>query len=401
MTTVSLVEARRLALVAQGFHRPRASGRVDVRLLRRVIEHTGIVQLDFVDAVAPAHHLVFFSRIGPFEPDRLDDFIYVKREVTEQWAHQACLVPVDEWPLLVSLHTEGTDRRVRALHEFAAQQPAYLERVLAEVRDRGPLAPTDLPDPERAVARTDWGWTAPRIALEALLLRGEVAVAHRRDDLMRVFDLAARVIPERYVTQTVPREEAQRRLMERAARAHGIGIAADLADYYQIPVAEADARLRELVDAGTLEEVRVEGWRAPAYRHAEVEPPADLHASALLAPFDPVMWTRERLLRLFNFEFRLEVFVPRAKRKWGYYVLPFLFEDRLVGRVDLAADRKRGHLVVEAAYLERGEDGEAVSEALASELWTLAEWLELDEVDVGRRGSLTVPLVSAVKTATA
>ena len=235
-----------------------------------------------------------------------------------------------------------------------------------------------------------------KIALEALFVRGDIAVAERRSDLARAFDLAERVLPRKVVDRSYDVHEAQRELLRIAARALGVATAADLADYYGLPAATAAPRIDELVAALDLVPVEVEGWRGPAYRHPDAEDPGEVNAQALLAPFDPLIWHRPRVQRLFDFEYRVEIFVPELKRRWGNYVLPFLYGDRLVGRVDLEADRKKSILEVHAAYLEPGADGRDVSEALADELWALAEWLELEDVNVGRRGSLVIPLRGAV-----
>ena len=400
LTALSLADARRLALAAQGFHHPLPRGRVDTRHFRRVFDDVGAVPMDFVDVLAPAHYLTFFARLGGYERERLDDAVYHRRLFTEHWAHQASLVPVEHWPLLRDARVDD-DRRIRALREFAEQHPDYRRRVLDYVREHGPLTAGELPQlegsPERP--RDDWGWTVPRIALEALFVRGDLAVAERRPDLARAFDLADRVLPAKVVRKSYETHEAQRELLRIAARALGVGTPGDLADYYGFPVTTATPRIDELVEAGDLEPVEVEGWRGPLYRHAEAEDPGDVDAQALLAPFDPLIWNRQRVQRLFDFEYRLEIFVPELKRRWGNYVLPFLFGDRLVGRVDLEADRTKRALEVHAAYLEPGTDGHAVSEALADELWALAEWLELDDVNVGRRGSLVIPLRGAVAAA--
>lgn len=394
---VSIAEARRLALAAQGFDRKRAPGRVDARHFRRVMEAVRAVQIDFVNVLVPAHYLAFFSRIGPYERSRLDDFTYRKREVVEHWGHQASLVPVEHWPLLTAARLDD-DRRVRALSEFAEANPDYLQRVLEVVREHGPITAAEIPHLEGAPdrPRDGWGWTVPKIALEALLVRGEVAVAHREEDLARAFDLAERIIPKKHRARTVDPEEAQRELMRLAARAQGVATAGDLAEYYGLPVTTARERIVELLDEEALIEVEVEGWRETAYLDPDAAD-TTVDAAALLSPFDSVVWSRPRADRLFGFEFTAELFVPRAKRRWGYYVLPFLYEDRLVGRVDLEADRKKHRLEVLAAYLEAGEDGGPIAETLAEELWALAEWLELEEVNVGRRGSLVVPLRGAVE----
>ncbi|MFQ5689061.1 MAG: winged helix-turn-helix domain-containing protein [Gemmatimonadota bacterium] len=236
-----------------------------------------------------------------------------------------------------------------------------------------------------------------RQVLEAHFGFGRLAVADRHSNFQRVYDLAERVIPPEHLHRRVDRREAQRQLLVRAARAHGVGTAGDLADYWRMPIPEARARLRELAAAGTLREARLEGWREPAFLHPEARLPRRIHACALLSPFDPLVWTRARIARLFDFDYRLEIFVPRPKRRWGYYVLPFLLGEGLVARVDLKADRGDGCLLVPAAHLEPGTEPGRVAEALAGELRSLAGWLGLTSVRVGRRAGFARVLAAALK----
>jgi uncharacterized protein YcaQ len=397
LAALSIGEARRIALAAQGFHRPLPRGRVDARHFRRVFDDVGVVQMDFVNVLAPAHYITFFARLGSYDRARLDEAVYERRLYTEQWAHQASLVPVEHWPILRDARVDA-DRRIHALDAFASQHATYVRQVLDHVREHGPVTAAEVPHFEGAPdrPRDDWGWTVPKIALEALFVRGEVAVAGRGPDQARAFDLAERVLPAKVIRRSLEPEDAQRALLGIAARALGVATAGDLGDYYSLPAALAKPRIDELVEEGELEVVGVEGWRGPAYRYVDAEAPEEIDAQALLAPFDPLIWCRPRIQRLFDFEYKVEIFVPRLKRQWGNYVLPFLLGDRLVGRVDLEADRKKRVLEVHAAYLEPGADGNLVAESLADELWAMADWLDLDDVNVGRRGSLVIPLRGAV-----
>jgi hypothetical protein len=238
--------------------------------------------------------------------------------------------------------------------------------------------------------------------LEACFGRGQLAVTARRENFSRVFDLAERVIPHEHYHRLLDRHESERELLRIAARACGVGTAADLADYFRMKVGEASPRLTELVEAGDLRHVHVEGWREPAYASREASlPDAGAPASdacVLLSPFDPLIWFRPRTKRLFHFDYRFEIFVPAAKRKWGSYVLPFLMGDRLVARVDVKADRTNNRLLVPGAYLEPWADPDTAAPALAAELLTLSGWLQLDAIRVGRRGNLAGPLGRALKT---
>jgi uncharacterized protein YcaQ len=234
--------------------------------------------------------------------------------------------------------------------------------------------------------------------LEAHFGRGVLAVTERRSNFARVYDLAERVIPREHHQRKVGREEAQRELLRQAARAQGVGTASDLADYFRMQVREARPRINELVEAGELREVRVEGWRQPAYLDPNAHLPRRIAPSSLLSPFDPLIWYRPRVKRLFDFDYRFEIFVPQAKRKWGSYVLPFLLGDRLVARVDLKADRTARRLLVPAAYIEPDAEPGTVAEALATELQTMAAWLGLQAVVIGRRGDFSRRLSAAVHT---
>ncbi len=385
---LSLDEVRRLALAAQGFGRPRPRTQVTIAHIRRTIRRLGLLQLDYVNVLVPAHYLVLFSRLGAYERSKLDDLVYGRGEFTEQWAHEASIVPMETWPLLA--HRRVAHRvRPWGFEKFLAKHAQYAGRVLEEIRNRGPLGADDLPEPEGAPRRMSdkWGWglAVRRQVLEAHFGFGRLAVTERAPNFSRRYDLAERVIPEPHHGRTLSTDEAQRELLRLAARALGIGTVADLADYYRMPVREARPRIAELVAGRALTEVRVERWKEPAYRDPAARAPRSVTAASLLSPFDPLIWFRPRTARVFDFDYRLETFTPAAKRKWGYYVLPFLLGDRLVARVDLKADRTARRLRVLAADLEQGAARVPVADRLARELWTVARWLELDDVAVEGR----------------
>jgi uncharacterized protein YcaQ len=397
---LSASQARRIALAAQGFDRPRPVGRVDVRHLRRLIRELGLIQLDFVNVLLPAHFLVPFSRLGPYDRDRLHDLAYRRREFTEQWAHEASIVPVDVWPLLAHRRQE---HRVQpwGFEEFLDELPEFYEQVLEKVRQRGPLTVDELPEPDKPIPKRlgdKWGWSLKlkRQFLEAHFGFGRLAIADRQPNFARLYDLPERVVPREHLATSLTPEEAQRELLRRAARAHGVGSARDLADYWRMPIGDARRRLAELVDSGELRRVEVEGWPRPAFLHPEARLPRRVDARALLSPFDPLVWCRPRIARLFGFEYAIEIYLPEPKRRWGYYVLPFLLGDRLAARADLKADRRNGRLLVRAAWIEAGADPATVAGALAGELGTLAGWLGLDRIEVGRRGDLARALAAAL-----
>jgi len=381
-------EARRLALAAQGFDRPRPGGPIDTIHLRRVIRQLGLLQLDFVNVLVPAHYQVPFSRLGPYERSRLDDIVYKRREFTEQWAHEASIVPVETWPLL--RHRMAVHRvRPYGFEKFLEQNPEYVQRVLDEVRARGPLTADELPPPEGDVHHPPGVWhrSVPRAVLEFHFSRGVLAVTERRPGFARAYDLAERVLPAEHHDRQVEREESQRALLRQAGRALAVATLGDLADYFRMSAREARPRVAELVEAGDLRQVRVEGWREPGYLHPESKRPRRIEAAALLSPFDPLIWFRPRAKRLFDFEHRFEIFVPPEKRKWGCYVLPFLMGDRLVARVDLKADRSERRLRVVGSHLEPHAEAGPVAGALAEELRGMAGWLGMNTVAVeGRRG---------------
>ena len=403
---LSLSDARRIALAAQGFDRPRPRSAVTARDVTRVIRRLGLVQIDYVNVLVPAHYQVPFSRLGPYRRTLLDDVVYRKRACTEQWAHEASILPMESWPLLRH-RMERYRVRPWGFEKFLAKHADYVRWALEEVRARGPLSADSLKEPDGKARRiaayipkrdamAGWLGTVPRVVLETLFGQGVLAVTQRLPSFARVYDLAARVVPSAHYAREVAREEAERTLLTRAARAHGVGTAQDLADYYRMPVRDARPRLAELVDAGHLRTVRVESWREIGFLHPKARVPRSIEARALLSPFDPVVWFRPRAARLFGFDYRIEIFLPVPRRKWGYYVLPFLMGDRLVARVDLKADRSKRHLVVLAAYAERRVHRGEAAEALAAELKTMATWLGLDAVRVGARGDLARVLGAAL-----
>ncbi|HEX9636982.1 MAG TPA: crosslink repair DNA glycosylase YcaQ family protein, partial [Acidobacteriota bacterium] len=356
------------------------------------------LQIDFANVLLPAHYQVPFSRLGPYRRSLLDELVYRRRQFTEQWAHEASIIPVASWPLL---RHRMENHRVRpwGFEKFIEKHPRYVDWVLEQVEQRGPLCAAELETPEGVQRRIPGSWigTVPRAVLEAHFGRGRMAVAHRTETGARSFDLAERVVPPDHLRRPLASDQAQRELILLAARACGIGTAADLADYYRMPVREARPRIAELLAAGALREVQVEGWRQPAYLDPRAARPRPIDARALLSPFDPLIWFRPRTARLFQFDYRFEIFVPPRQRRWGAYVLPFLLGERLVARVDLKSDRGGGRLLVQAAFLEPGVKAASVTGPLAAELETMATWLGLKAVSVGRRGNLAAALARAVR----
>jgi uncharacterized protein YcaQ len=389
---LSIEEARRVALDAQGFGtaRPRRS---DVRTLRRAVDRMGLLQIDSVNVVVRSHYMPLFSRAGPYRMGSLDDLAYRRRELFEYWGHVASLLPIRHYPLF--RHRMDAAHTGKHIERLRREEPKYVQGVLDEVRERGPLTAGDLEDPGKRTGPW-WGRGKGKIALEALFGTGVLTVRERRN-FARVYDLTERVIPEDVLARPAPsREEAHRELLRLSARSHGIGTARDLADYYRIPVPEARARLAELVQEGDVHEVKIEGWTEPAFVHPESRLPGRIDARALLTPFDPIVWERDRTERIFGFRYRIEIYVPEPRREYGYYVMPFLLGDRLVARVDLKSERQERELLVRGAWIEDGSKPRTVAGKLAEELGTMAAWLGLERVRVGRRGNLARELRSAV-----
>ncbi|MPZ98088.1 MAG: winged helix-turn-helix domain-containing protein [Dehalococcoidia bacterium] len=391
---LSAGEARRIALAAQGFAERRPAGRIDARHLRRVLDRVGLIQIDSVNVLARSHYLPFFSRLGPYRSQLLDDLAYRRRELFEYWGHAASFIPTRHHSLFRH-RMEGWMEGQRWRWEFEEQFPRYLEGVLEEVAARGPLTPEALDDPGERRGPW-WGWGRGKLALELLFGRGEVSVAERRN-FERYYDLTERVLPPETVNGATPTvEEARRELLLLSARSLGVGTAKDLADYYRLPLTASKPLLRELVAEGALQQVGVEGWREPAYLDPAARLPRRVEARALLSPFDSLVWFRDRDERLFDFHYRIEIYTPEPKRQFGYYVLPFLLGERLVGRVDLKADRAASALLARAAHLEPGAHPGETAEALAAELRSMADWLGLERVVVEPRGDLAPALRDVV-----
>jgi uncharacterized protein YcaQ len=399
MRSLSVDQARRLALGAQGFARGRPGTRPTKRHLRRLLQDTQLLQIDSVNVLMRAHYLPGWSRLGGYERAALDRMAFRDRELFEYWGHEASLLPMALHPLMRwrMKRAEEKFETWGRMAQLAQDRPGYVDHVLDAVRDHGPLTAGELAaEEERNTDYWGWNWTDAKTALEFLFWTGRVTTTERRN-FERIYDVTDRVIPRPVLDLPTPsEEEAHRSLLLLAARSCGVGTVSDLADYFRIRTPLARPRISELVEAGELEEVAVQGWRNPAYVRPDVVVPRRVDAQTLLVPFDPLIWERDRTERLFGFRYRVEIYVPATRRVHGYYVLPFLLGDRLVARVDLKSDRQAGVLRVQAAFAEPGAPGSTAT-ALAEELRDLAGWLGLDDVVVARRGDLGAALAAALR----
>jgi uncharacterized protein len=396
--SLSLAQARRIALAAQGFADPRPSGTPNVRHLRRVLGRIGLLQMDSVNVLVRAHYLPLYSRLGAYPVALLDRASHrPPRELFEYWGHEASLLPVSLHPTL--RWRMAQDHNWGGVTRLSRQQPDLVRWVRDEVAAKGPVTAAEIERdvPERS-ERWGWNWSDVKTALEWLFWRGEVTSARRTTTWARVYDVPERVLPPAVLAVPTPSPaEAQRELVRIAAVALGVAAEPELRDYFRLSVAGARAAIADLVEAGELVPVAVEGWRGPAYLHASARLPRRVSAATLVSPFDPLIWERARTERLFGFRYRIEIYVPAAQRVHGYYVLPFLLGDRFVGRVDLKADRRAGVLRVPAAWSEDGLPPAVTAEALATELRRLAGWLGLGDVSPPEGGDLARPLAAALR----
>jgi hypothetical protein len=391
LQALSADQARRIVVAAQGLAEPRPSGRVDRRHLRAVFRRLGLVQIDSVNVLVRSHYLPLFSRLGPYDRALLDRFVYEHHEAFEYWGHVASLIRADLQPVL--RWRMAADHSFGRMSGWVAEHGELIERVYAEVMAAGPLSAGDL-EAETTKRGPWWGWGDTKRALEHLFHAGRVG-ASRRGGFERVYGDPALLLPAEVWAQPTPTEDgALRLLLEQSARGHGVATARDLADYFRLPISRVRPLVADMVAAGALEAVDVEGWGQPAFKHPDARLPRRARARALVSPFDSVMWERDRVERVFGFRYRIEIYVPRDRRVHGYYVLPFLLGDRYVARVDLKADRAGGRLLVQSAFAEPDVDRGEVAEALAPELRSMAGWLGLDDVVVRERGDLA-PVLAA------
>jgi len=351
--------------------------------IRRTIAKLGLLQIDSVNILVRAHYMPLFSRLGGYDRTLLDRLMSERpKRFFEYWGHEASLLPIDCQPLLRWRMARARSGRGiwRQLEPFAGERRSEAEALLARIASDGPLAASDLLG--SPAKKGMWVWSDGKHALEWLFWAGLVVAVHRRGSFERVYDLPERVLPRAVLDRPTPSgTDARRQLLARSARALGVATAGDLRDYYRLPAADVAVPLAQLVEEGTIEPVRVRGWTQQAYLHRDARAGQKIEGPALLSPFDPLIWHRDRTERLFGFRYRLEIYTPAAKREHGYYVLPFLLDGALVARVDLKADRRGGVLLVQCASLEPGAPRHA-AEALRAELTRLGAWLGLPEIEM-------------------
>ena len=385
-------QARRIAIVAQGFADPRpAPDEATMRHVQRVIDRVGIIQIDSVNVVTRSQYLPFFSRLGPYDTALVDRARDVgSRRLVEYWAHEASLIPPQTWALLNFRMKRAQSDSWGGMQRVAREHPELVQAVLAEVTSRGPLTSRqvesalehDLPQDK---SEWGWNWSLVKAALEHLFWSGQISSAGRTSQFERRYASLERVLPKTVVAQSISSgarpcdDDAFGQLLLIAAKAHGVGTEQDLRDYFRLKPEQARPALEILVSSGDLVPVSVDGWRRPAYLHKDARIPRRVHAEALLSPFDSLIWQRDRTLALFDFHFRLEIYVPAGQRVHGYYVLPFLYGDTLVARVDLKADRAANTLRAHAIHWEPGAPVEA-RPALDRHLASMASWLGLGAV---------------------
>jgi len=397
--TISPALARRVALAAQGFGRARPA-HVGTRQLNTLIDRVNLLQIDSVNVFERSHYLPVFARLGAYDKALLDRLTFTPGSShTEYWAHEAAFVRRDDWRLFRWRMDEYRQRYGVADDSWFHANRSTVDWLRAELKANGPLAAGEIEHDSNKRSGPWWGWSDVKRALEFMFYFGEVAVAGRTR-FQRRYGLVEQVLPSSVLQHDVPKHDAIRELMRRSARAHGIGTLGDFADYYRVKKEPALAAIRELEESGELIPVRVDGWERggkpiPTWLHRDARLPRRIEAAAVLSPFDPVVWERERALRMFDFHYRIEIYTPQPKRVYGYYVLPILLDEKIVGRVDLKSDRQAGVLRAQATWAEDGAPLET-AERLAGVLREAAAWQGLTDVVAADRGNLAVELRSAL-----
>jgi len=374
----SVHEARKLALAAQGFDSPRTKTKSTTADVVALIKKLGVIQIDSVNVLVRSQELPLFSRLGDHDRDAIPKAT-AQGKIFEYWGHEAAHLPVELQPMFrFKMHAARSGKLKHwGLTSFYTENKAFVRRTLKHVVNHGPTTAREL-STRTSKKSSWWDWDEAKTALEYLFLTGELMARGRGTDFARIYDTPERVLPKKILQMPTPSEtEARKELLARSAHAQGVATLRDLADYFRQKPAVVKPLVGELVEQGVLQEVSVEGWRERAFVHRSAKPPKRLHATALLSPFDSLVWCRPRNERLFDFHYRIEIYTPKEKRKFGYYVLPFMVNGEMVGRVDLKADRENSKLLVHSVHTEKGIKRPAINDALTSELRLMSSWLGL------------------------
>ena len=383
--SLSIADARRIALAAQGFDTARPKTKATQRHVDALISRLGVIQIDSVNVLVRSQELPLFARLGNHDRNAIPKATEAQK-LFEYWGHEAAHLPVDLHPLFRWKMDAARTGKVThwGLTSFYEENKAFVKRMLKHVATNGPTTSREL-STRTEKKGTWWDWDEAKVALEYLFLTGELMSRGRGTDFARIYDTPERVLPQRIIDAATPSEHDERKqLLGRSAIAQGVATASDLADYYRQKLATVKPLITELVEEGELREVTVDGWTENAFVHRNAKLPKQLHATALLSPFDSLVWCRPRNERLFNFHYRIEIYTPKEKRKFGYYVLPFMMNGEMVGRVDLKADRANGALLAHSVHTEKGVKRSSINDALNAELRAMATWLQLDQVQIGR-----------------
>jgi len=383
--SLSIADARRIALAAQGFDTARPKTKATQRHVDALISRLGVIQIDSVNVLVRSQELPLFARLGNHDRNAIPKATEAQK-LFEYWGHEAAHLPVDLHPLFRWKMDAARTGKVThwGLTSFYEENKAFVKRTLKHVATNGPTTSREL-STRTEKKGTWWDWDESKVALEYLFLTGQLMSRGRGTDFARIYDTPERVLPQRIIDAPTPSEHvARKQLLVRSAIAQGVATASDLADYYRQKLATVKPLIAELVEEGELREVAVDGWTEKAFVHRNAKLPKQLHATALLSPFDSLVWCRPRNERLFNFHYRIEIYTPKEKRKFGYYVLPFMMNGEMVGRVDLKADRANSSLLAYSVHTEKGVKRSSINDALNAELHTMATWLQLDQVQIGR-----------------
>ena len=383
--SLSIADARKLAVAAQGFDTPRPQTKATQRQVDAIIARLGVLQIDSVNVLVRSQELPLFARLGNHNRNAIPKATEAKK-IFEYWGHEAAHLPVSLHPLFRWKMNAARTGKVThwGLTSFYEENKAFVKRTLKHVEKNGPTTSREL-STRTEKKGTWWDWDEAKVALEYLFLTGQLMSRGRGSDFARIYDTPERVLPRHVLDAPTPSEDnARKQLLVRSAIAQGVATVSDLADYYRQKPAAVRPLIAELVEEGELRAVAVDGWTEKAFVHRNAKLSKQLHATALLSPFDSLVWCRPRNERLFNFHYRIEIYTPKEKRKFGYYVLPFMMNGELVGRVDLKGDRGNSTLLVNSVHVEKGVKRSAISDALNTELHTMANWLGLEQVQIAR-----------------